>query len=184
MSEFSQTVPELVGWVKTNDFSLNLPPERLAFLLAVAVLSSERFEEELGEGELVDAFRIVSDQFDQASETIAFRANNAINDLVRSRLLSRFTSEMTDGASIYRLTPLALGISDYYARHREYSSLKLSIQLSMVADEIDKALTAAAEDGDADFWRKNVYGVLKYSVAEIFDRIDLNQRTMMSSSKK
>lgn len=108
MSEFSQTVPELVGWVKTNDFSLNLPPERLAFLLAVAVLSSERFEEELGEGELVDAFRIVSDQFDQASETIAFRANNAINDLVRSRLLSRFTSEMTDGASIYRLTPLAL----------------------------------------------------------------------------
>ncbi|MBV7297052.1 chromosome partition protein MukF [Enterovibrio paralichthyis] len=184
MSEFSQTVPELVGWVKTNDFSLNLPPERLAFLLAVAVLSSERFEEELGEGELVDAFRIVSDQFDQASETIAFRANNAINDLVRSRLLSRFTSEMTDGASIYRLTPLALGISDYYARHREYSSLKLSIQLSMVADEIDKALTAAAEDGDADFWRKNVYGVLKYSVAEIFDRIDLNQRTMDEQQQK
>ncbi|WP_028024085.1 chromosome partition protein MukF [Enterovibrio calviensis] len=184
MSEFSQTVPELVGWVKQNDFSLNLPPERLAFLLAVAVLSSERYEEELGEGELVDAFRIVSDQFDQASETIGFRANNAINDLVRSRLLSRFTSELTDGASIYRLTPLALGISDYYARHREYSSLKLSIQLSMVADEIDKALSAASEDGDADFWRKNVYGVLKYSVAEIFDRIDLNQRTMDEQQQK
>ncbi|KXF81967.1 chromosome partition protein MukF [Enterovibrio coralii] len=184
MSEFSLTVPELVGWVKQNDFSLNLPPERLAFLLAVAVLSSERFEEELGEGELIDAFRIVSDQFGQASETLAFRANNAINDLVRSRLMSRFTSEMTDGASIYRLTPLALGISDYYARHREYSSLKLSIQLSMVADEIDKALSAASEDGDADFWRKNVYGVLKYSVAEIFDRIDLNQRTMDEQQQK
>ncbi|PKF51042.1 chromosome partition protein MukF [Enterovibrio nigricans] len=184
MSEFSQTVPELVGWVKQNDFSLNLPPERLAFLLAVAVLSSERFEEELGEGELIDAFRIVSDQFGQASETIAFRANNAINELVRSRLMSRFTSEMTDGASIYRLTPLALGISDYYARHREYSSLKLSIQLSMVADEIDKALSAASEDGDADFWRKNVYGVLKYSAAEIFDRIDLNQRTMDEQQQK
>ncbi|MEI8611890.1 chromosome partition protein MukF [Enterovibrio sp. Hal110] len=184
MSENSQTVPELVGWVKQNDFSLNLPPERLAFLLAIAVLSSERFDEELGEGELIDAFRIVSDQFEQSSETIAFRANNAINDLVRSRLLSRFTSELTDGASIYRLTPLALGISDYYARHREYSSLKLSIQLSMVADEIDKALSAASEDGDEAYWRKNVYAVLKYSVAEIFDRIDLNQRTMDEQQQK
>lgn len=94
------------------------------------------------------------------------------------RLLNRFTSEMTEGVSIYRLTPLALAITDYYARQREYSSLKLSIQLSMVADEIEKALKAAAEGGDANFWRKKVYGVLKFSVAEIFDRIDLNQRVM------
>lgn len=178
MSEFSQTVPELVGWVKQNDFSLNLPPERLAFLLAIALLGQARFEDELTEGELIDAFRIVSAQFDQVSETIAFRANNAINDLVQSRLINRFIGEVTEGANIYRLTPLGLGISDYYTRHREYSALKLSIQLSMLADEIGKALLAASEDGNADYWRKNVYAVLKYSVAEIFERIDLNQRTM------
>ncbi|RXJ72431.1 chromosome partition protein MukF [Veronia nyctiphanis] len=184
MSEHSQTVPELVGWVKQNDFSLNLAPERLAFLLAIAALSGDKFDEELGEGELIDAFRIVSDHFGQSKETIAFRANNAINDMVRSRLISRFTSEMTEGASIYRLTPLALGISDYYSRHREYSSLKLSVQLSMVADEINKALEAASEDGDADFWYRNVYSVLKFSVAEIFDRIDLNQRVMDEQQQK
>ncbi len=184
MSEFSLTVPELVGWVKQNDFSLNLPPERLAFLLAVALLSHARFEDELTEGELVDAFRIVSDQFEQVSETIAFRANNAINDLVQCRLLNRFIGEITEGASIYRLTPLGLGITDYYSRHREYSTLKLSIQLSMLADEIGKAVQAASEDGDADHWRKNVYAVLKYSVAEIFDRIDLNQRTMDEQQQK
>lgn len=184
MSEFTRTVPELVSWVKQHDFSLHLPPERLAFLLAVALLSNERFEEELGEGELVDAFRIVSAQFDQINETIAFRANNAINDLVRSRLLSRFTSDVIDGVSIYRLSPLGLGISDYYARYRRYSSLRLSIQLSMLADEINKALSAASEGGDVDFWKKDVYGVLKYSVAEIFDRIDLNQRTMDEQQQK
>lgn len=178
MSEVTQTVPELVNWVKQNDFALNLPTERLAFLLAIAVLSGDRFDEELGEGELVDAFRIVSDMFGQSKETLAFRANNAINELVRQRLISRFTSEVTDGASIYRLSPLALGITDYYVRQREFSTLKLSIQLAMVADEINKAATAAQEDGDEKHWRQNVHAVLKYSVAEIFDRIDLNQRTM------
>ncbi|OAN18239.1 chromosome partition protein MukF [Photobacterium jeanii] len=178
MSEVTQTVPELVTWVKQHEFSLNLPTERLAFLLAIAVLSGDRFEEELGEGELIDAFRIVSDLFEQSKETLAFRANNAINELVRQRLITRFTSEVNDGASIYRLSPLALGITDYYARQREYSTLKLSIQLAMVADEINKAAVAAKEGGDEKHWRSNVYAVLKYSVAEIFDRIDLNQRTM------
>ncbi|KLV10827.1 MULTISPECIES: chromosome partition protein MukF [Photobacterium] len=178
MSEVTQTVPELVNWVKQNEFELNLPTERLAFLLAIAVLSGDRIDEELGEGELIDAFRIVSELFQQTPETVAFRANNAINELVRQRLISRFTSELTDGASIYRLSPLALGITDYYARHREYSTLKLSIQLAMVADEINKAASAAQQGGDEKHWRKNVHAVLKYSVAEIFDRIDLNQRAM------
>ncbi|HIF9323838.1 TPA: chromosome partition protein MukF [Photobacterium damselae] len=178
MSEVTQTVSELVHWVKQNEFAINLPTERLAFLLAIAVLSGDRFDEELGEGELIDAFRIVSDLFGQTKETLAFRANNAINELVRQRLISRFTSEITDGASIYRLSPLALGITDYYVRQREYSTLKLSIQLAMVADEINKAAKSAQEDGDIKHWRQNVYAVLKFSVAEIFDRIDLNQRTM------
>lgn len=31
MSEFTQTVPELVAWARKNDFSIALPPERLAF---------------------------------------------------------------------------------------------------------------------------------------------------------
>lgn len=47
----------------------------------------------MSEGELVDAFRHVSDAFEQTSETIGVRANNAINDMVRQRLLNRFTSE-------------------------------------------------------------------------------------------
>nr|WP_086938297.1 chromosome partition protein MukF [Thaumasiovibrio occultus] len=178
MSDQTQTVPELVNWVKQQNLSIQLPVERLAFLLAVAILSQERVDEELQEAELVDAFRIVSEQFGQHKETLALRANNAINELVSQRLITRFTSEMTEGVSIYRLSPLAIGIADYYARHREYSTLKLSIQLAMVADEIDKAKKAAMEEGDESYWRQNVYAVLKYSVAEIFDRIDLNQRTM------
>ncbi|EKN8280379.1 chromosome partition protein MukF [Vibrio cholerae] len=183
MSEFTQDtvqkpIDELVTWVKQYDFSLNLPTERLAFLLAIAVLSNERFDEELGEGELHDAFTIVTRLFAESGEASAFRANNAINDLVKQRLLSRFTSEMTEGASIYRLTPLAIGITDYYVRHREFSKLKLSIQLSMVADEMAKAVESAQQGGSVAHWRKNVFGVLKYSVSEIFDRIDLNQRVM------
>jgi len=39
MREFSQTVPELVAWARNNDFSVSLPTERLAFLLAVATLN-------------------------------------------------------------------------------------------------------------------------------------------------
>ncbi|MCV5958773.1 condensin subunit MukF, partial [Escherichia coli] len=108
----------------------------------------------------------------------AFRANNAINEMVKQRLISRFVSEITDGASIYRLSPLAIGITDYYVRHREFSRLRLSIQLSMVADEMAKAIEAAQKGGTPGHWKKNVYGVLKYSVGEIFDQIDLNQRVM------
>ncbi|WP_047043534.1 chromosome partition protein MukF [Vibrio mexicanus] len=173
-----QPIEELVTWVKHNDFSLNLSTERLAFLISIAVLSSERFDEELGEGELHDTFAIVTRMFDETGDASAFRANNAINELVKQRLISRFTSEVTDGASIYRLSPLAIGITDYYVRHREFSKLKLSIQLSMVADEMAKAIEAAQKGGTPEHWKKNVYGVLKYSVGEIFDQIDLNQRVM------
>jgi chromosome partition protein MukF len=173
-----QPIDELVGWVKQNDFSLNLTTERLAFLIAIAVLSNERFDEELGEGELHDAFTIVTRLFEETGDASAFRANNAINEMVKQRLISRFTSEVTDGASIYRLSPLAIGITDYYVRHREFSKLKLSIQLSMVADEMAKAIESARQGGTPGHWRKNVYGVLKYSVGEIFDQIDLNQRVM------
>ena len=52
------------------------------------------------------------------SETIGVRANNAINDMVRQRLLNRFTSEQAEGNAIYRLTPLGIGITDYYIRQR------------------------------------------------------------------
>ncbi len=173
-----QSIDELVGWVKQHDFSLNLSNERLAFLIAVAVLSNERFDEELGEGELHDAFGIVTRQFEETGEPSAFRANNAINDLVKQRLMSRFTSELNDGASIYRLSPLAIGITDYYVRHREFSKLKLSIQLSMVASEMARAVEAATQGGTEGHWKRNVYAVLKYSVGEIFDQIDLNQRVM------
>ena len=136
MSEFSQTVPELVAWARKNDFSISLPVDRLSFLLAVATLNGERLEGEMTEGELVDAFRHVSDAFEQTSETISQRANNAINDMVRQRLLNRFTSEITEGNAIYRLTPLGIGITDYYIRQREFSTLRLSMQLSIVAGEL------------------------------------------------
>lgn len=183
MSEITQAfseqpIDELVTWVKQHDFSLNLSTERLAFLIAIAVLSAEKFDEELGEGELHDAFHIVTTLFPDTGEASAFRANNAVNELVSSRLVSRFVSDLTEGASIYRLSPLGLAITDYYIRHREFSKLKLSIQLSMVADEMSKAVKAANEAGHIQDWKKNVYGVLKYSVGEIFDRIDLNQRIM------
>lgn len=87
-----------------NDFSISLPVDRLSFLLAVATLNGERLDGEMSEGELVDAFRHVSDAFEQTSETIGVRANNAINDMVRQRLLNRFTSEQAEGNAIYRLT--------------------------------------------------------------------------------
>ena len=178
MSEFSQTVPELVAWARKNDFSISLPTERLAFLLAIATLNSERLDGEMSEGELVDAFRHVSKGFEQTNETITVRASNAINDRVRQRLLNRFVSELADGNAIYRLTPLAIGISDYYIRQREFSTLRLSMQLSIVAQELKRAADAADEGGDDFHWHRNVYAPLKYSVAEIFDSIDMTQRIM------
>lgn len=178
MSDFSQTVPELVAWARKNDFSISLPTERLAFILAIATLNSERLDGEMSEGELIDAFRHVSKAFEQTHETVAIRANNAINDLVKQRLLNRFTSELADGNAIYRLTSLGIGITDYYIRQREFSTLRLSMQLSIVAQELRSAAEAAEEGGDEYHWHRNVFAPLKYSVAEIFDSIDLTQRIM------
>lgn len=110
MSEFTQTVPELVAWARKNDFSIALPPERLAFLLSVAVLNSERIDGEMSEGELVDAFREVCKGFEQTTESVAVRANNAINDMVRQKIFNRFTSDIFEGNAIYRLTPLGLSL--------------------------------------------------------------------------
>ncbi|PJG86432.1 chromosome partition protein MukF [Conservatibacter flavescens] len=178
MSEISQTIPELVSWTREREFSLSLSTERLAFLLAVAIYNNERLDGEMIESDLVDMFRLVSNAFGQAEETITQRANNAINELVKQRFLNRFSSEFTEGLAIYRLTPLGVGVSDYYIRQREFSALRLSVQLSIVADEIQRASNAAEEGGDEHYWRRNVFAPLKYSVAEIFDSIDLSQRIM------
>ena len=178
MLETSQTIPELVSWTKEREFSLNLPTERLAFLLAIAIYNNERFDGEMIETDLVDIFRHISTAFEQSQETIATRANNAINELVKQRFLNRFSSEFTEGLAIYRLTPLGVGVSDYYIRQREFSALRLSVQLSIVAEEIQRASDAAEENGDEHYWRRNVFAPLKYSVAEIFDSIDLSQRIM------
>lgn len=178
MSDFTQTIPELVSWARKSDFSISLPVERLAFLLAIATLNGERVDGELSESELIDVFRHVSQVFDQNSDRGAIRANNAINDMVRQRLLNRFTSELAEGSAIYRLTPLAIGITDYYVRQKEFSTLRLSMQLSIVANELKRAADAASEDGDEFHWHRNVFAPLKYSVAEIFDSIDLSQRQM------
>ncbi|TCP92017.1 condensin subunit MukF [Cricetibacter osteomyelitidis] len=178
MSEISQTIPELVSWAREREFSLTLSTERLAFLLAIAIYNNERFDGEMIESDLVDMFRHVSNAFEQPEETIIQRANNAINELVKQRFLNRFSSEFTEGLAIYRLTPLGVGVSDYYIRQREFSALRLSVQLSIVADEIHRASESAEEGGDEFFWRRNVFAPLKYSVAEIFDSIDLSQRIM------
>lgn len=178
MLETSQTIPELVNWVKSREFALNLSNERLAFLLGVAIYNNERLDGEILEADLVDIFRHVSTALGQSDETLVTRANNAINELVKQRFLNRFSSDFTAGLSIYRLTPLGVGISDYYIRQREFSALRLSVQLSIVADEIQRASEAAEEGGDEHHWRRNVFAPLKYSVAEIFDSIDLSQRIM------
>ncbi|OBX07951.1 condesin subunit F [Gallibacterium salpingitidis] len=181
MSESTQTIPELISWVKEREFSLNLTTERLAFLLAIAIFNQERFAGEMEESDLVDLFRHVSKALGQSEDTLTQRANNAINDLVKQRLLNRFSSEFTEGLAIYRLTPLGVGVSDYYIRQREFSALRLSVQLSIVADEIQRAAEAAENDGDEYYWRREVFAPLKYSVAEIFDSIDLSQRIMDES---
>ena len=155
-----------------------MPTERLAFLLAIAIYNNERFDGEMIETDLVDIFRHISTAFEQSQETIATRANNAINELVKQRFLNRFSSEFTEGLAIYRLTPLGVGVSDYYIRQREFSALRLSVQLSIVAEEIQRASDSAEENGDEHYWRRNVFAPLKYSVAEIFDSIDLSQRIM------
>lgn len=178
MSEYSRTVPELAAWARKNDFSLALPTERLAFLLAIAMLNSEHMDGEMSEGELIDAFRHVSNAFEQPQETMLVRANNAINDLVRQRLLNRFISEITEANAIYRLTSLAIGITDDYIRQREFSALRLSMQLSIVAQELKHAADAAVLGGDQYHWQRHVFAPLKYSVAEIFDSIDMTQRLM------
>ncbi|MCT8565044.1 chromosome partition protein MukF [Glaesserella parasuis] len=176
--ELAQTIPELILWTKEREFSLSLSSDRLAFLLAIALYNNERTDGELLESDLQDIFRHVSNAFEQSEATQTQRANNAINDLVKQRFLNRFSSEFTEGLAIYRLTPLGVGVSEYYIRQREFSTLRLSIQLSIVADEIQRASNATEEGGDERFWRNQVFAPLKFSVAEIFDSIDLSQRMM------
>ncbi|ANF73732.1 chromosome partition protein MukF [[Haemophilus] ducreyi] len=177
-NELAQTIPELISWTKEREFSLSLPSDRLAFLLVISIYNNEQTDGELLESDLIDLFRYVSNVFEQSEASLLQRANNAINDLVKQRFLNRFSSEFTEGLAIYRVTPLGVGVSDYYVRQREFSSLRLSIQLSIVADEIQRASVAAEQGGDERYWRNNVFAPLKFSVAEIFDSIDLSQRMM------
>ncbi|MCE0555543.1 MULTISPECIES: chromosome partition protein MukF [unclassified Motilimonas] len=178
-----KNLPELVGWVKQEAFCLNLSSDRLAFLIAVSVVAEQELGAELTEAQLHDAFRLVSDIFGQVDETQTERANNAVNEFCRQQLFNRFGADTMDTASLYRLTPLALGIVNFYAQQKTYSNVKLSILLTQVAAEITKVYDAAKQGGDEQYWDESVYSVLKYSVEDIFERIDLTQRAMDSQQQ-
>ncbi len=169
---------DLIAWINDRNFSIDLNSEKLAFLLAIALLNNELNQGgELLEEDLLDLYRYVARAFKIKENMISNRANNAINDLIKQHFLNRFGEGLEEN-SVYRLTPLGIAISNYFMRAREFSNLKLSIQLSRVADEMSKASKAAEEDGDLFFWKNNVFAPLKYTVAEIFDSIDLSQRAM------
>ncbi len=182
-TDAQKNLPELVGWVKDQGFNLNLSSDKLAFLIAVSVIAEQEVGAELTEAQLHDAFRLVSDIFSQVDETQTERANNAINDFCRQQLFNRFGADTVDTASLYRLTPLALGIVNFYAQQKTYSNVKLSILLTQVAAEIEKVYQAAQAGGDEGYWDEAVYSVLKYSVEDIFERIDLTQRAMDSQQQ-
>lgn len=57
--------------------------EWFVFFIVIVVLSNERFDEELGEGELYDVFFIVICMFEEIGEVLVFCVNNVINELVK-----------------------------------------------------------------------------------------------------
>ena len=173
-----RSLPELVDWVKQEQLELHLSNERLAFLIAISSMARDEQTQELSEAALHDAFSYVSQLYGLMDETLSVRANNAINELVRQRLLSRFNTDPVAGESVYRLTRLAVGIIEFYVDQQQVNSVKLSLLLEQVAGELDKAYTAAIHANDDSAWEKEVYPRLKYSVEEILSRIDLTQRAM------
>lgn len=178
MKQQHETLPELVQWAKDGNLSLSLSSERLSFLLAIALWNQQQVESEMEEAELIDLFRQISALFTHSEESVSSRANQAINDLVRQRLLNRFTHDRVAALSLYRLTTLGIGISNYYIRQREFSTLRLSVQLAVVSQEIAQAAEAAEKGGDINIWQQRVFAPLKYAVAEILDNIDIGQRSM------
>lgn len=178
MSCPEQTLPELVDWVKRQDLSLALSTDRVAFLLALSLGPSQPRDDELGEAALIDRFRQVAQGFGYPDETLMTRANQAINDLVGQHLLNRFISDPVAGEARYRLTTLGIALSHYFMRQREFSTLRLSLQLALVSQEIQRAAEAAERGGDERYWRQQVFALLHYSVADIFDNIDMTQRAM------
>lgn len=173
-----RTLPELVSWVKQEGLALNLANDRLAFLIAIAALTRNDASHELTEAALHDAFSYVSQVFGQMDETQTQRANFAINELVRQKLLSRFTADQVEGESLYRLTRLAMGVVDFYIEQKQVSSVKLSLLLEQVAGELSKAYQATQQNDALGHWNEQVYPRLKFSVEEILSRIDLTQRAM------
>ncbi|WP_339020384.1 chromosome partition protein MukF [Aeromonas salmonicida] len=171
-----RSVPEIVGWVRQEGLALSLPTDRLAFLIAIKTLSED--ESDLSEAALHDAFGYVSNAFGQMDETLTGRANNAINDLIRQQLLSRFNTDMVAGESLYRLSRLGMGIVDFFMDQRQVDSIKLSILLEHLAAELDTARKAALETNTREQWDAEVLPRLTFSLEETLGRIDLTQRAM------
>ncbi|WP_024870675.1 chromosome partition protein MukF [Tolumonas lignilytica] len=173
-----RSLPELVGWVRQEQLELHLGNERLAFLIAISSMARDEHTQELSEAALHDAFGYVSQLYGLMDETLTVRANNAVNELVRQRLLSRFNTDPVAGESVYRLTRLAVGIIEFYLDQQQVNSVKLSLLLEQVAGELEKAYASAVQASDESAWDTEVYPRLKYSVEEILSRIDLTQRAM------
>lgn len=186
MTQNNSHIQDILEWVNANGFTINLTPERISFLLAIHTHQISQ-EQELTEEVLVDLYRQVlafQKEEELTEATSASRANKIINDLVSQKLLNRFSLDFnedepsTDQSSIYRLSPLAVGIADNYVRQKEFSQVGLSMQLAMVAKEMRDITNALEHATDYESWRIQIYAPLRYSVAEIFDLIDYRQRVL------
>lgn len=183
MQNTNLTFSEWADWIKNQQFFIDINAEQLTFLLLIAIYNDEKSEPEISEAMLIDLFRYVASAFKLPEISLKNRCNNAINDLVTQNLMHRFANEFTADVAIYRLTSLGKNIAKYFIRSKEFSKLKISRQLNILADEITLIATAAQEGGANDFWHKNVMQPLQYSVADMFDNIDLSQRMMDEHQK-
>ncbi|MFI3256217.1 MAG: hypothetical protein R3Y52_02095, partial [Psittacicella sp.] len=168
------------SWSLEENLNLGLDNKKLLFLFIVVDYYHKNIEGELILSDLIDLYRDLDKKlYDRSTESlIEYRANKLVSELISDNILNRFEYL---GSSIYRLSSLGITLGEFYFKQFNLKDLKLSDQLSLVDSKLEKLYKLCLENKDNEnhiFWENEVYATLKYLVTEIFDSIDLFQRSM------
>ncbi|MFD3303710.1 hypothetical protein [Alteromonas macleodii] len=170
----SESIGSLIAWVKDRDFSLNLNTERLAFIFALNAIHSDS-DRELLERDLIEAFRMVLEEFRMELEFDKVKFTAMIDSLVSQRILLRIRVQNMDEAN-YRLTPLGVHLSEAFVADHELSEIKINIQMSTVVSKLS-SLAQKFSDGKAPSVGE-MYDQLRFSIIEDLVKVDTIQRNL------
>ncbi len=178
MSEPARDPRQVLAAFAEQKLSLELSTLDLCFLLMLRVVSRNEASNAFDEERLADAFEQVCEAVEPETENVRTRATHTIRRLREQRLLARVDAAGVLRAGEFSLSPLAVGIVDFYLAGQSLTRESLGLLTRTLIVTLVEVLAVARKGPPPEQWESDVIGPLRVTVTDLIGNVETRQRNL------